>query len=774
MDRLCRRGLKLNMEKSQFAFKELIFLGYSISEKGIRMTDARIKAIKEYPLPTDQKKLLSCLCLFNYFRRFINEFALLAAPLLKLVKLKGEFVIDDDYRRAFEALRNELTKPPVLIVYNPDRETELHTDASSKGYGACLLQKKEGAFHPVAFYSKKTTKEEARYHSFELETLAVIKALRHFRVYLQGIPFRIVTDCSSLTLTLKKKQVNCRIARWAMELENYNYSIIHRHGACMQHVDALSRCDPIAMITAGLWLKDKEINCDCDGECEFIAAIDPADVEDRLGIAQSRDSVVLRLRDRLENEHIAGYDLIDGLVFRTTKDQTNLLYVPKEMEENVIRMAHDSVGHQGVEKTRRFLLRNYWMPELIPKIERHIHNCLQCITYSCPAGASRRSLHMIPKEPVPFDTVHIDHFGPLPAVQSKRKHILAVVDGFTKYTKLYPVNSTSSTEVICSLKKYFEYYSRPRRIVSDRGSCFTSSEFEEFLLRNNINHVRVATAAPQANGQVERTNRVLKAMLGKLSDPVNHADWVSILPHAEFAINNTRHATTNRTPSELLFGIMQRGAVVDPLTEYLEDKQKRPVRDLEETRSAADRHIKEAQELTAVRHADKYKPGKTYEVGDYVVIRNVDNTPGTNKKFLPTFRGPYRIFKVLGNDRYVIRDVENCQRTQIPYDGVLDASRLKKWVDAEVIDSEVPLDCLLTTRSSVDTGITSPGDRTDQTEQPKDDPDTKDDLNQVTTSNHPGRGWGKQSDSGASKQPAPPAAKRALRPLPHRTSPQRT
>lgn len=63
---------------------------------------------------------------------------------------------------------------------------------------------------------------ESRYHSFELETLAVIKSIRHFDIYLQGIPFKVVTDCNSLTLTLAKKQINCRIARWAMELENYN------------------------------------------------------------------------------------------------------------------------------------------------------------------------------------------------------------------------------------------------------------------------------------------------------------------------------------------------------------------------------------------------------------------------------------------------------------------------------------------------------------------------------------------------------------------------
>lgn len=83
----------------------------------------------------------------------------------------------------------------------------------------------------------------------------------------------------------------------------------------MQHVDALSRCDPIAAIAAGLWLKAKEIECHCEGECEFISAIDPADVEDRLAIAHSRDKVITQLRDRLENEHITGYELTDGLVF---------------------------------------------------------------------------------------------------------------------------------------------------------------------------------------------------------------------------------------------------------------------------------------------------------------------------------------------------------------------------------------------------------------------------------------------------------------------------
>lgn len=100
-------------------------------------------------------------------------------------------------------------------MYDPSRETELHTDASKIGFGAVLLQKQDDLkFHPVAFFSKTASDCESRYHSYELETLAVVYALDRFRVYLTGIAFTIVSDCNSLVLTFKKKEVNPRIARW--------------------------------------------------------------------------------------------------------------------------------------------------------------------------------------------------------------------------------------------------------------------------------------------------------------------------------------------------------------------------------------------------------------------------------------------------------------------------------------------------------------------------------------------------------------------------------
>jgi len=150
---------------------------------------------------------------------------------------------------AFEVLKERLTEAPILSIYHPGDPTELYCDASSQGFGAVLLQRKaDGRFHPVFFFSKRTTEVKSRYHSYELKTLAIVYALRRFRIYLQGIPFKIVTDCNALVMTLNKQNLNPRIARWALELQDFDYSTEHRPGKKMSHVDALSRANGILVI----------------------------------------------------------------------------------------------------------------------------------------------------------------------------------------------------------------------------------------------------------------------------------------------------------------------------------------------------------------------------------------------------------------------------------------------------------------------------------------------------------------------------------------------
>lgn len=202
-------------------------------------------------------------------------------------------------------------------------------------------------------------------------------------------------------------------------------------------------------------------------------------------------------------------------------------------------------------------------------VHNFVRNCLKCICYSASPHSNVATLHSIPKKPIPFDTIHIDHLGPLPSILSKKKYILVVIDAFTKFVKLYTATATNTQEVCSALENYFMSYSRPRRIINDRGTCFTSRELEEFLENNNIVQVRNATSSPKANGQVERVNSIVTPMLAKLSEPLKTCRLGK-----KTDANNSVHSTTKYAPSVLLFGVSQRNKMVDELTRCLGEKRK--------------------------------------------------------------------------------------------------------------------------------------------------------------------------------------------------------
>lgn len=671
--RLAEYRLVLNPSKCKFCYTELDVLGFTVNSKGTRPNHRHLEAIKRMVPPRNAEHTNKILGLFSFFRRYIKSYSTISAPIRELTKPNVPFRWTDECQRIFEDLKNQLITAPVLALYSPTRETELHCDASAKGFGGILLQRQDdGKIHPIAYFSKSTSASESMLHSYELETLAVVYSVDRFRHYLEGIKFRIITDCEALVQTLNRQKTTPKIARWALSLDKFEFTIKHRSGSLMSHVDTLSRY-PIAQM---------EVDQNDNNPNEQIALIDPTDVDIQLQIMQNRDENIVQLRQKLENGNVTNFMLDDGLVYYQKPGEKALLYVPKEMEQNIIRQAHDKTCHMGVDKCLDQIKLHYWFPKIREKLEHFIKNCIQCVIHSVPPHCSFRTLHNIPKKPIPFDTIHIDHFGPLPSLISKKKHILVVIDAFTKHTKLYAVKSTDTREVAVCLETFFEYYSRPRRIISDRGSAFRSEEFNTYLDEQNIEHVKIATSSPQANGQVERVNRTLKAMLSKTTESIQHSDWSKMLRKVEFAMNNSIQSSTKQTPCMLLYGVAQRGREVDVLTEYLDDKdESQGVLNLEEIRKTASENVAKSQERNLNWHLAHKKPHVQFEVGNYVMIRNVDTTIGTNKKFIPKFRGPYIIHKKLPNDRYVIRDIENCQVTQIPYDGIIEASRIRRFID---------------------------------------------------------------------------------------------
>lgn len=235
-------NFELNYRKSLFLRKRIEYLGYVISHNSITLSDRHTDAVRKFPLPKDVASVQRFLGLSNYFRKFIKDYSIKARPLYELLKKTVPFVMNEKCLQSFEILKRELTSYPALALYNPTAETELHTDASAQGLAAILLQKqKSGIWAPVAYYSQGTNAAEAKYHSFELEMLAIVKAVERFHMYLYGIDFGIVTDCNALVYAVNKANLNPRIARWTLKLQNYKFKLMHRAGKRMAHVDALSR-----------------------------------------------------------------------------------------------------------------------------------------------------------------------------------------------------------------------------------------------------------------------------------------------------------------------------------------------------------------------------------------------------------------------------------------------------------------------------------------------------------------------------------------------------
>lgn len=249
-------GLIINWNKSQLLVKRVEYLGYVIEDGTVQPSPAKMDAVMKYPEPKNEKQLHSFLGLCSYFRKFIENYAMIARPLTEMLKKDKKFEFKEEHKMVFKILKGKLASKPVLKIYEQSAETELHTDASSVAYAAILMQKDNSdlQLHPVHYMSRKTSDAESRYTSYELEALAIIEGIKKFRHYLYGKHFKIVTDCKAFQMTLNKKDLatSTRVVRWILFLQDYDYEIEHRDGSRMRHADALSRNPYVGTIFSDL------------------------------------------------------------------------------------------------------------------------------------------------------------------------------------------------------------------------------------------------------------------------------------------------------------------------------------------------------------------------------------------------------------------------------------------------------------------------------------------------------------------------------------------
>ncbi|UYV75275.1 K02A2.6-like [Cordylochernes scorpioides] len=229
-DRFRANNLTLNPKKCQLFQKSVKFLGHIVSTEGIRTSEDKIFAIKNWPEPGDKHELRSFLGLCTYYRRFVEGYADIAVPLHRLTEARASFHWNEECEKAFRALKRSLCSNPILAYPQPGTNFILDTDASNLGIGGVLSQVQDEDERVIEFFSRVLTKAERNYCATRKELLAIVKAVEHFHKYLYGQNFLIRTDHAALTWLLRMKNPEGQVARWLEKLQQYHFQIKLRGG----------------------------------------------------------------------------------------------------------------------------------------------------------------------------------------------------------------------------------------------------------------------------------------------------------------------------------------------------------------------------------------------------------------------------------------------------------------------------------------------------------------------------------------------------------------
>lgn len=236
-------GLTAKPSKCCLGFDSLTFLGHRIEAGHLLPEEDKVEKIRNAARPKTKKELRSFLGLAGYYRKFVPNFAIVAKSLTDRTKKghpeKVEWNVECE--QAFDSLKEHLSQKPVIRLPDPSKEYTLRTDASDTGLGAVLLQDQGEGLQPIAYASKKLNGAETRYSTIEKECMAVVWGVKKFEPYIYGTHFTLETDHRPLQYLNRSKTENGRLMRWAIQLQQHNFTVKVIPGRDNVGADYLSR-----------------------------------------------------------------------------------------------------------------------------------------------------------------------------------------------------------------------------------------------------------------------------------------------------------------------------------------------------------------------------------------------------------------------------------------------------------------------------------------------------------------------------------------------------
>ncbi|KAG5875773.1 hypothetical protein JTB14_022482 [Gonioctena quinquepunctata] len=196
--RLREANLTVSVDKCQFFRPEMRYLGYVVNRNGLHVDPDKVKAMLDIPSPTNVSEVRRIVGTFSWYRRFVESFSSIIAPITALLRKCSKFEWTSDCDSSFRRIKEKLVAAPILSCPDYSKPFAVQTDASGFGVGAVLTQPHEDGDRVIAYLSRSLTRQERNFTTTERECLAVLWAIEKLTPYLEAVEFTVVTDHYSL------------------------------------------------------------------------------------------------------------------------------------------------------------------------------------------------------------------------------------------------------------------------------------------------------------------------------------------------------------------------------------------------------------------------------------------------------------------------------------------------------------------------------------------------------------------------------------------------
>ncbi|KAK9879484.1 hypothetical protein WA026_006553 [Henosepilachna vigintioctopunctata] len=421
-------GLTINLEKCQFCRPSLKYLGFIIDAGGLRTDPDKVSAMLNYPTPKTTSDIKRLIGLVSWYRRFIKDFSAISAPINNLLhgKKKGQPIKwTAGAEDALSIIKERLTTAPVLASPDFSKPFVIQCDASMNAAGCVLYQECDGLEHPIAYASRSLTKTERKYSVTEKEALAVLFGIEHFRPYVEGTHFKVITDHHSLLWLKNLKDPAMRLARWSLKLSQYSFDIEHRKGVLNVVPDALSRSIDlidVKELTPDTWYSEMVKN-------------------------------VRKFPSKYPDFQVQN-DCLYKHVRHGFKIDSNLsewkLVIPTANRLKILKENHDlpTSAHFGISKTLARITEHYYWPKIKQSVRKYCLNCNVCKANKSSNQARMGLMGSYKMINFPFQLISLDLMGPFPKSKQGYKYLLVVSDWFTKFIFVHPLREANAKGVM--------------------------------------------------------------------------------------------------------------------------------------------------------------------------------------------------------------------------------------------------------------------------------------------------------------------------------------